>query len=195
MASETLEVTTPPADAPPAEETPEEIEARLARTQEALAGKLDVLEQQTLGTIRDTIGAVTDTVNTVQNVVADPVGTVQAAVLNPIETVADGLKDGVVNMLGGFDPTDAIRQRPFESVGVAVAVGVGLGLVLFGRPKPASVSSGPPTLFQQLLSGIGAEITAMGKEVLGTVSHSVMERVKSAVTLPPTTEAPKGYSV
>lgn len=198
MVSETLEVTTPvPDDAPArsAEETPEEIEARLARTQEALAGKLDVLEQQTLGTIRDTIGAVTDTVNTVQNVVADPVGAVQSAVMNPIETVASGMKDGMTRMLGGFDPSDTIRQRPFESVGVAVAVGVGLGLVLFGRPKPAPVNSGPPTLFQTLLSGIGAEITAMGKEVLGTVSQSVMERVKSAVTLPPTSESPKGYSV
>ena len=199
MASETLEVTTPvPADAPaspPVEETPEEIEARVHRTQQALAGKLDVLEQQTFGTIRDTLGAVTDTVNTVQNAVADPVGTVQAAVMTPIETVATGMKDGVARMLGGFDPTDFVRQRPFESVGVAVAAGLGLGLVLFSRPKPAAVPSGPPTLFQTLLSGIGAEITAMGKEVLGTVSQSVMERVKSAVTLPPTSGTTNGYSV
>jgi len=198
MASETLEVTTPvPADAPapPVEETPEDIEARVHRTQQALAGKLDVLEQQTFGTIRDTLGAVSDTVNTVQNAVADPVGTMQAAVMNPIETVATGMKDGVTRMLGGFDPSETIRERPFESVGVAVAAGVGIGLILFGRAKPAAVAGGPPTLFQTLLSGIGAELTAMGKEVLGTVSHSVMERVKSAVTLPPTTGTPNGYSV
>lgn len=200
MASETLEVTAPPqtdAPAPPAEETPEEIEARMHRTQQALAGKLDVLEQQTFGTIRDTIGAVTDTVNTVQNVVADPVGTVQAAVMNPIESVANGLKSSMGDMIHGIDPSEIVRQRPFESVGVAVAVGVGVGLILFGRPKPA-VANGPPTLFQTLLSGIGDEVKAVGKEVLGTVSQSLMERVKAAVTLPPahgTGSNSHGYTV
>lgn len=201
MASETLEVTTPPQSdspaTPPVEETPEEIEARVHRTQQALAGKLDVLEQQTLGTIRDTIGAVTDTVNTVQNVVADPVGTVQAAVMNPIESVASELKSSVGGMIHGIDPTEIVRQRPFESVGVAVAAGIGLGLILFGRPKPAAPNS-PPTLFQTLMSGISAEVAAMGKEVLGTVSQSLMERVKSAVTLSPTHANggnARGYSV
>jgi len=184
MASETLEVTTPaPTDAPvtpPAEETPEEIEARMHRTQQALAGKLDVLEQQTFGSIRDTIGAVTDTMNSVQNVVSDPVGTVQAAVMNPIESVASGMQESMSNMIRGFDPSDTIRQRPLESVGVAVAVGVGVGMILFGRVKPAA-TNGPPTLFQTLLSGISDEVKAVGKEMLGTVSRSVMERVKSAV--------------
>jgi len=196
----------PPADAPavpPAEETPEEIEARMHRTQQALAGKLDVLEQQTLGSIRDTIGAVTDTVNTVQNVVADPVGTVQAAVMNPIESVANGLKSSMGDMIHGIDPSEIVRQRPFESVGVAVAVGVGVGLILFGRPKPAAAATnGPPTLFQTLMSGISAEVGAMGKELLGSVSQSVMERVKSAVAQPftagnhqPTATKPQGYSI
>jgi len=195
-------VTAPaPTDAtapPPAEETPEEIEARMHRTQQAIAGKLDVLEQQTLGTIRDTIGAVTETVNTVQNVVSDPVGAVQSAVMNPIESVASGMKESMGNMIRGFDPSDTIRQRPLECVGVAVAVGVGVGLILFGRPKPAVVNR-PPTLFQTLLSGIGDEVKMMGKEVLGSVSRSVMERVKSAVAMPPTATAhnpqPQGYSI
>jgi len=180
---------------PPAEETPETIEARMHRTQQALAGKLDVLEQQTFGSIRDTIGAVTDTMNSVQNVVSDPVGTVQAAVMNPIESVASGMQESMGNMIRGFDPSDTIRQRPLESVGVAVAVGVGVGLILFGRVKPGAATSGPPTLFQTLLSGIGDEVKAMGKEVLGTVSRSVMERVKSAVALQPTAGTSGGYSV
>lgn len=204
MASETLEVTAPPPTdtpaPPPTEETAEEIEARMHRTQQALAGKLDVLEQQTLGTIRDTIGAVTDTVNTVQNVVSDPVGAVQAAVMNPIESVASGMTESMGNMIRGFDPTDTIRQRPLECVGMAVAVGVGVGLILFGRAnaKPTAVTAAavnhPPTLFQTLMSGMGDELKAMGKELLGTVSHSVMERVKSAV-VPQPAAAPQNYSV
>jgi len=203
MASETLEVTTPaPTDAaapPPAEETPEEIEARMHRTQQALAGKLDVLEQQTFGSIRDTIGAVADTMNTVQNVVADPIGTVQAAVMNPIESVASGMTESMGNMIRGFDASDTIRQRPLESVGVAVAVGVGAGLILFGRPKPGAVAAAAvnrsPTLFETLMSGMGDELKAMGKELLGTVSQSVMERVKSAVASHPAASTPPNYSV
>jgi len=203
MVSETLEVTAPaPTEAPappPADETPEEIEARMHRTQQAIAGKLDVLEQQTLGSIRDTIGAVTETVNTVQNVVSDPVGAVQAAVMNPIESVANGMTEGVGNMIRQFDPSDTIRQRPLECVGVAVAVGVGVGLILFGRPKPSAATAAavnhPPTLFQTLMSGMGDELKAMGKELLGTVSQSVMERVKSAVASPPATSTTQHYSV
>jgi ElaB/YqjD/DUF883 family membrane-anchored ribosome-binding protein len=200
MASETLEVTAPaPADAPapPAEETPEEIEARLQRTQEALAGKLDVLEQQTLGTIRDTLGAVTDTVNTVQNVVNDPVAAVQSAVMNPIGDVAAGVSSSVTDMVQKFDPTDLIRKHPFESVGVAVAGGVVVGMLFNARPATTAGGGGGflSGLLQPIASSVSSELAVLGRQLFETVSQSLKERVQQALSVSPPPSPPPPYSV
>lgn len=189
MASETLEVTAPPPAEPPpapAEETPEQIEARLLERQQALAGKLDVLEQQTLGSIRDTIGAVTDTVNTVQNVVADPVAAVQSAVMNPLGDIAGGVTSSVADMVQNLDPSELIRKHPFEAVGVAVAGGVVVSMLLSSRaPAAAAASGGQPTLFQSLTGGIRNELLTLGRQLFDTVSKSLLERVKQSVAPPP----------
>ncbi len=187
MASETLEVTAPPpVDPPPvpAEETPEQIEARLLERQKAMAGKLDVLEQQTLGSIRDTIGAVTDTVNTVQNVVNDPMAAVQSAVMNPLGDIADGVSNSVNDMVQNFIPTDLIRRYPLESVGVAVAGGVVVSMLL-SAPAGAPASGGQQTLFQSLTGGIRNELMTLGRQMFDTVSKSLLERVKQSVAPPP----------
>lgn len=198
MDRETLEMTAPPlpVDPPvelPTEETPEQIEARLHQRQQVLAGKLDVLEQQTLGSIRDTIGSVTDTVNTVQAVVSDPVAAVQSAVLNPIGDIADGVTSSVTDWIQNMNPTEVIRRHPFESVGVAVAGGVVVGMLLTARAPAASgaapATGGPPTLFQSLTGGLRNELLALGRELFDTVSKSLVERVKTAVSTslsPPT---------
>lgn len=201
MASETLEVTAPaPAEpaAPPAEETAEEIEARMHRTQEALAGKLDVLEEQTLGSLRDTLGAVTDTVNSVQNVVNDPMAAVQSAVMDPIGDIATGVTSSVTDMVQKFDPTDLIRRHPFESVGVAVAGGVVFSMLLNGRPTAAGGGGGGgflSGLLQPLTSGIGDELKTLGRQLFDTVSQSLKERVQQALSLSPPTSPPPPYSV
>lgn len=194
MDRETLEMTAPPppvdppAELPP-EETPEQIEARLHQRQQMLAGKLDVLEQQTLGSIRDTIGSVTDTVNTVQAVVSDPVAAVQSAVLNPIGDIAGGVTSSVTDWIQNMNPAEVIRRHPFESVGVAVAGGVVVGMLLSARTPAASggaasTAGGPPTLFQSLTGGLRNELLALGRELFDTVSKSLVERVKTAVSAP-----------
>lgn len=192
MASETLEVTDAPAtpvapvEPPPVEDTPEQIEARLLQRQQALAGKLDVLEQQTLGSIRDTIGTVTDTVNSVQAVVADPVGAVQSAVMNPLGNIANGVTQQVTDMIQTMDPTPMIRRYPWESVGVAVAGGVVLGMVMSSRP-PAGTGGGSggglmSGLVQSITGSFRDELAALGKQLFDTVSRSLVERVQNAVS-------------
>ncbi len=193
MARETLEVTELPPEAPPAppvpltpavEESADEIEARLRRTQEAMAGKLDVLEEQTLGSIRTTIGAVSDTVNTVQAAVADPMAAMKAAIGNPIEQITQGVKSTVTDMARGFDPSDLIRKHPFEAVGVAVAGGVALSMLLNTKPS-AGGSNGSSGLLHMLTSSFQGELMALGKQLFAAVSQSVVERVRTAVVPPP----------
>jgi ElaB/YqjD/DUF883 family membrane-anchored ribosome-binding protein len=197
MARETLEVTeplqesplTPPVlpepTAPPVEESADEIEARLRRTQEAMAGKLDVLEEQTLGSIRTTIGAVSDTVSTVQAVVADPMAAMKAAVSNPIGQITDGVKSTVADVARGFDPSDLIRKHPLEAVGVAVAGGVVLSMLLNSRTSAGKGGGGTSGLLGTLTSSFQGELMALGKQLFSTVSQTVLERVKTAVTVPP----------
>jgi len=176
-----------PVEPPPAD-TPDDIEARLLQRQQALAGKLDVLEQQTLGSIRDTIGTVTDTVNTVQAVVSDPVGAMQSAVMNPLGNIANGVTHQVTDMLEKMDPSAIIRRHPWESVGVAVAGGVVLSMVLTSRPAAGAGGTGSAGgslmsgLFQTLTSSFRDEISTLGKQLFDTVSRSLVERVQSAVS-------------
>ncbi len=197
MARETLEVTelppeaspAPPAPAPPAvEESTDDIEARLRRTQEAMAGKLDVLEEQTLGSIRTTIGAVSDTVSTVQAAVADPMAAMKAAIGNPIEQITQGVKSTVTDMVRGFDPSALIRKHPFEAIGVAVAGGVALSMILSARPPVgggSNGSNGTSGLLHTLTSSFQGELMALGKQLFATVSQTVLERVRTAVATPP----------
>lgn len=198
MAGETLEVTAPPPagtpTTPAAEQTPDQIEEQLRVTQQSLAGKLGVLEEQTLGSVRETIGAVNDAVSSVQSVVSNPMGAVQdavqSAVMNPIENVTHEVTASVTSMVRGFDPSAIVRQRPLESVGVAVAGGVVAGLILFGRP--ASVG-GRPGVFAGLTDMLRGEVGRIGRELIGTLSRSVVERAKAAVHS--VGENGKGYSV
>lgn len=196
MAGETLEVTPPPsADTPIAEQTPEEIEEQLKVTQQALAGKLEVLEEQTLGSIRETVGAVNDAVSTVQSVVANPLeavqGAVQSAVISPIENVTQEVTATVGNLVREFDPSAMVRERPLESVGVAVLSGVVAGLSLFGRPTASA--AGKPGVFSGLTDALTGELAKLGRELIGTLSRSVVEKAKSAIQSAGTPG--KGYSV
>ena len=182
MASETAEVTGSPAagTVPPPEASPDDIEKQIHASQQALASKVGQLEQQTLGGLRDTIGMVNETVSTVQSVVNDPLGAVQSAVSAPIEQAAHGVASTVSNLVKGFDPTDMVRDRPLEAVGAATLAGVVAGLLLFGKPRLAP--GGAPGLMQHLTDGITTEVVRVGKELLGSVSKSILERAKSSLT-------------
>lgn len=184
MAGETLEVIDPPsAEVPPAEQTPEEIEEQLKVTQQALAGKLGVLEEQTLGSIRETVGAVSDAVSTVQSVVANPLeavqGAVQSAVISPIENVTQEVTASVSNLVREFDPAAVVREHPLESVGAAVLGGVVVGLILFGRPSASA--AGKTGVFSCLTDALSGEVAKLGRELVGTLSRAVVERAKSAI--------------
>jgi len=195
MAGETLEVTDAPAagSVPPPEASPDEIEQQLHVTQRAIADKIGQLEQSALGGIRDTIGMVNDTVSSVQSVVSDPLGAVQAAVSAPIENAAHEVTSTVTNLVHEFDPTAMVRDRPLECVGAATLAGVVAGMVLFARPKP-TLPGTAPGLFQTLTTAATDEIMKVGRELIGSVSRSIIERAKTAVQSGSLAKL-KGYTV
>lgn len=87
-----------------------------------------------------------------------------------------------------FDPMTVVRDRPWESVGIATAIGVGLGLVLFGRPKtpppgekPVDVEGHGPSLFDKLVSGIGAELMTAGRQAVDELTAAVKEKAQGIV--------------
>lgn len=192
MAIQTTEVTDSPAGGtiPPPEASPDEIEQQIHASQQALASKLGLLEENTLGSVRETIGAVNDAVSSVQSVVSDPLGAVQSAVTAPIENMTQGVTDTVSHLVKEFDPSAMVRDRPLVAVGTATLAGVVTGLILFGRPKVV-VPGGRPGLFDTLTDSLTSEVVKVGRELIGTLSRSIVDRAKTAVS----SGALRNYSV
>ncbi len=197
MALETLEVIdAPPAvepEAPKAPQTTDEIERELLATQQSLANKIGILEERTVGSIRETIGAVNDTVSSVQSVVTDPLGAMQSAISNPIESVKEGVTSTVSKLFHEFDPSALVKQHPLASMGVAVLGGFAASLLLFrNRTAPQQArafTSTPggasetqePNLFQSLLGTLGAEAMKVGRQVVEEASKSIVDKAKTAM--------------
>ena len=94
-----------------------------------------------------------------------------------------------------FDPLTVVKDRPWLSLGLAAAAGVGAGLMLFYRPKSKGAAGGVqpmmgqpaaakgehgPSLFDNIVGGIGAELMAAGKHVVDELSGALKEKVHDA---------------
>ena len=197
MALETLEVIDAlPAvesEAPKAPQSTDEIEQELLVTQQSLANKIGILEERTVGSIRETIGAVNDTVSSVQSVVTDPLGAMQSAISNPIESMKEGVASTVSKLFHEFDPTALVKKHPVASMGVAVAGGFAASYLLFrtaSTPHQARAfastpggesPAGEPNLFQSLFGLLGAEAMKVGRQLVEEASKSIVDKAKSAM--------------
>src|SRR5262249_38838293 len=104
------------------DDSPEVIRQQMEETRAALSEKLETLEQQVVGTVKDARAAVTDTVETVKGAVHDTVETVK-------ET---------------FDVSRQVERHPWAMLGGSIALGF-LGGRLYERlevPAPPWSPSG-----------------------------------------------------
>ena len=171
----------------------DELERELHVTQQSLSSKLGILEERTVGSIRETIGAVNDTVSSVQSVVTDPLGAMQSAISNPIESVKEGVTSTVSKLFHEFDPTKLVREHPVASMGVAVLGGFAASFLLFRSGStthqarafsttPGGASPpGEPNLFQSLFGLLGTEVMKVGRQVVEEASKSIVDKAKSAM--------------
>ena len=103
------------------------IRQQMVDTRTALSDKLEVLQEQVLGTVEGTTRTVTDTVETVQEAVQGTVSTVSEAVTDTVDSVKKTL-----------DVTELTRNHPWLAVGGAVAVGYLGGRLLDSAPALSS---------------------------------------------------------
>ena len=191
MANDTAEVIDLPIGTVPSlgsDAAPEDIERELQVTQANLAGKLGLLEERTLGSIRDTLGSVNDTATTVQSFINDPVGTVQAAAAAPLQSVQREIQNTVDNIVRQLNPRVFVRKNPVSSVSAAVMGGLVTGLMLFRGSRPqqtgtmqATAGHSTPGFLDSLMDQIGAEIGKVSRELIGTASQSIMEGARTVL--------------
>lgn len=116
---------------------PEVIRQNIEETRSELTRKIEVLEQEVVGTVKGTTAAVAETVENVRGTVEDTVGSMK----DTIESTLDSVKDT-------FDVSLQVRRHPWAVMGGSVFAGYVLGSLLPAtrptRAAPALVPSAPP---------------------------------------------------
>jgi len=112
----------------------EVIHHQMEEKRASLAEKLDVLENQVLGTVQDATATVANTVEDVKSAV---------------DNVTDSVQDAVQSVKETFDISEHVRRNPWAALGTAFAVGFA-GAWLLG---PSSGSKSSSTSFGSLGMG------------------------------------------
>jgi len=170
---------------------PEVIRQDIEQTRSALTEKLETLEEEVMGTVRNAKESVEETIENVTETVQETVETVQRT----------------------FDLEYQMQQRPWVMIGGSVAAGVAVGVLANslrprtftgeGSPRPVS-SSAPspgyagafgsqqtayappprregPTFFQSLLSRFDKEIGMVKELAIGYAAGVLRDMVKEAL--------------
>src|SRR4051794_29513643 len=106
---------------------PEVIRQQMDETRTALTDKLELLEQQVVGTVQDATSAVAETVGTVKQAVQDTVQSVKETVHETVESVKET-----------FDLKNQVERRPWMMVAGATALGFLGGYLLGGGREQGS---------------------------------------------------------
>ena len=194
MASNTTEMMDLPTQVPPTvaeNESPEELERKLHETQAIMASKIGLVEDRTLGSVRDTLGSVNDTANTVQGFINDPMAAVQSIIGVPFKQIQDDLKDSLVKFKDDLDPGPMVRKHPLASLGVAALSGFITGWVFLRSPSNTAThiqgiagtpaNSQEPGLFDDLIQQLGSEVKKVSKELIQSTSQTLIDQVRSAL--------------
>jgi ElaB/YqjD/DUF883 family membrane-anchored ribosome-binding protein len=123
-----------------AEEHPELIHAEIDATRESLATKLESLE----GQVKEAVGTVTDTIETVKQTVENTVESVKTGVESTVESVKTTLNDTVDSVKQAFDIAGQIDNHPWAAVGCAMLAGMTAGYLWAGRSRPGHASTWQP---------------------------------------------------
>src|SRR5262245_44710471 len=109
------------------EVTPAEkvIRADMEETRTALTEKLEVLENQVVGTVKDATSAVSQTVETLK----ETVGTVKETVTDTVSAVKDSVQDGVATVKNWFDLRAQFDRHPCLMAGGSVLAGYLIGVM------------------------------------------------------------------
>jgi len=111
-------------------ENEELIRKQMEETRTSLTEKLETLEDQVVGTVKDTGSAVSgtaeaikDTVSTVKDSVQDTVSTVKDTVEETVSAVKDTVQEGVETVKSWLDLKAHTEKRPWMVMGGSVVLG------------------------------------------------------------------------
>jgi uncharacterized protein YjbJ (UPF0337 family) len=109
-------------------EEPDVIRQRIDETRESLTDKLETLE----GHVKEAVGAVTDTIETVKSTVENTVESVKSGVEGTVESVKTSLSDTVETVKETFDLGRQVDRHPWAAVGCSLLAGAAAGYYLAG---------------------------------------------------------------
>jgi ElaB/YqjD/DUF883 family membrane-anchored ribosome-binding protein len=112
------------------DQKPEVIRHRIEETRSALTEKLETLEREVFGTVRDAKEAVTTTVDNVREAVNCTVANVRDTVNDTVGTVREQMHATVTTLKETLDPRYQTRAHPWVMFGGSVAAGFALGRFL-----------------------------------------------------------------
>ncbi len=177
----------PPADP---DKGPDQIQAEMCQTREALSQKIAALENQMVGTVQTASETVQGTVNAVKSLM----DTAPGAVTDTVKEVADVVTDKLKQI---FNITSHVRGNPWGTVGVSAGLGFLTGLLVFrGRTQAAApvqyvptqslmhtanTAPATPGVFDQLIDLVSKKLMAVGESVIESASETLNENVKHEV--------------
>lgn len=185
--------------APADDKTPEQIQAEMTQTREALTEKVAALENQVVGTVQTAADTLTGTVEAVKSFVTTAPGAVTDTVKQAAEVVGEKMREI-------FDIPGHVRANPWAAVGISTGLGFLTGMLVFrdrhpslgysgdvappsylGAPTPTTVSppAAPapsrPGVFDELFSMVGRKIREVAENALNTASEAVNRSVSDGV--------------
>jgi len=107
-----------------AEQDPEIIRQQIDETRSALTTKLEALEEQVVGTVRNAKDSVQETIDTVKDTVQETVSAVKETVQDTVSTVKET-----------FDVRLQVQRHPWPMVGGSLVLGIVAGALLGNAQK------------------------------------------------------------
>jgi ElaB/YqjD/DUF883 family membrane-anchored ribosome-binding protein len=176
------------------DKTPEQIEAEMFQTREALTVKVAALENQVVGTVQNAANTLTDTVDAVKSFV----NTAPETVSDTVEQVATAVSDRVKKT---FDISSHVQSNPWTSMGMSVGLGFLAGLLVFrdqkssapsrftpGEPLipgstgvPYTPATRTPGLFDDLIGMLGRKVKEATENVIDAATSAVNKNVREGI--------------
>lgn len=193
---------------PSDEKTPEQIQAEMAQTREALTEKVAALENEVVGTAKTAADTISETVSAVKSLVETAPTAVTDTVKQATSAVADGVKHATRSVAETvkdvFDISGHVRSNPWASVGVSAGLGFLTGYLIPSGGRTAAVAPvpmsrataatmampgttpvppppSPPGIFDELLSMVGRKLRQVAENAIETASASLNQTVREGV--------------